>query len=95
MMWSHVGAMSAVMFDTLKFAERLESGGFAHEQATAFAMAFSEAMGERDAATRGDVGIRLRDIETKLAQAKADILRWMFVTALIQVVATVTLIKLL
>jgi hypothetical protein len=37
--------MSAVTFDTLKFVERLEAGGFSHEQAKAAAQAFADAAG--------------------------------------------------
>ena len=38
--------MATVAFDTLKFAERLEAGGFTHDQAKAAAEAFAAATGE-------------------------------------------------
>jgi hypothetical protein len=87
--------MSTITFDTLKFAERLESGGFTHQQAKTAAIAFAEAAGEQDVATRGDIEILRRDIDAKLAETKADILKWAFATALAQVGAIVALLKLL
>ena len=35
--------MTAVPFDTLRFVEKLEAGGFTHQQAKAAAEAFSDA----------------------------------------------------
>lgn len=46
--------MSTVPFDTLKFVERLEAGGFTPEQAKAAAQAFAEASGQ-ELATKSDV----------------------------------------
>jgi len=39
--------MSTVAFDTLKFVERLEAGGFTSAQAKAAASAFADATGEQ------------------------------------------------
>jgi hypothetical protein len=46
--------MSALAFDTLKFVEKLESGGFSREQAKAAAQAFADATGEQ-LATKTDL----------------------------------------
>ena len=55
--------MSAITFDTLKFAERLEKAGLTREQASAFAEAqkdvFAEAL-EAQLATKSDV-VRLEN----------------------------------
>ncbi len=69
--------MSSVAFDTLKFAEKLESGGFTAQQAKAAAQAFAEASADQ-LATKTDLAI----IATKsdLAETKAEILKWMFGT---------------
>lgn len=53
--------MSAVAFDTLKFVERLEAGGFTHAQAKAAAEAFAEATSQ-ELATKAD----LRELELRM-----------------------------
>lgn len=67
--------MSAVAFDTLKFAEKLEAGGFTPQQAKTAAQAFAEATGER-LASKDDLAILAT--KTDLAETKADILKWLF-----------------
>ncbi len=64
--------MSAIAFDTLKFAERLEAGGFTHQQAKAAAEAFADAASQ-DLATRAD-----------LTELKYDLLKWVVGLALAQ-----------
>ena len=63
--------MSAVAFDTLKFVEKLESGGFSHEQAKAAAQAFADATSEQL--------VTKSDLKEEIAPLKADIglLKWM------------------
>ena len=68
--------MSTITFDTLKFVEKLESGGFSHAQAKAAAEAFADATGQ-ELATKADI-VRLRtEMKADLADAKADTLKWM------------------
>jgi len=84
----------AVAFDTLKFVERLEAGGFTHAQAKATAEAFAGAV-DQELATKRDlkeVETRLESridriesrleakIETSAANLKVEILRWLVVT---------------
>lgn len=69
--------MSAVAFDTLKFAEKLEAGGFTPQQAKAAAQAFAEASADQ-LATKAD--LTTLATKTDLAETKADILKWMFGT---------------
>ena len=64
--------MSAITFDTLKFAERLEKAGLTREQASAFAEAqkdvFSEAL-ETQLATKADIARlenRIEQMELRL-----------------------------
>ncbi len=78
--------MSAVAFDTLKFAEKLESGGFTPQQAKAAAQAFAEASADQ-LATKTDISVVRTDIEalrlatkSDLAEMKSEILKWMFGT---------------
>ncbi len=77
-----IETMSAVAFDTLKFVERLEAGGFSHAQAKAAAQAFADAISEQ-IATKGDLGQTKLELEAKIEGAKADILKWMFGQTLI------------
>ncbi|MBY6243704.1 DUF1640 domain-containing protein [Methylosinus sp. Sm6] len=51
----------SVAFDTLKFVEKLEAGGFTHEQAKAAAEAFAEATSQ-ELATKAD----LRELEMRM-----------------------------
>lgn len=46
--------MATIPFDTLKFVEKLEAGGFTHQQAKAAAEAFAEATSQ-ELATKADV----------------------------------------
>ncbi|WP_434623492.1 hypothetical protein [Azospirillum sp. B2RO_4] len=65
--------MSAVPFDTLRFATKLQAGGFTVEQARAAAEAFAEATSQEIATkadiaalgsmVRGDVQIMERDLK--------------------------------
>lgn len=61
--------MSAIPFDTLKFVEKLEAGGFTRQQAKAAAEAFAEAGGQKLAAKSDIVALRddMSRLETKLA----------------------------
>jgi hypothetical protein len=68
--------MSAVTFDTLKFVEKLETGGFTHAQAKAAAEAFAEATGQ-ELATKSDIAtLRITtqaDALALRAESKADL----------------------
>ena len=78
--------MSAVAFDTLKFVEKLESGGFTPQQAKAATQAFAEASADQhatksdSAAVRGDIETLRLATKSDLAEVKAEILKWMFGT---------------
>ena len=60
--------MTAVPFDTLKFATRLESAGFSSQQARATAEAFVEATGQ-ELATKTDI----KDVMNAIELAKRDL----------------------
>jgi hypothetical protein len=64
--------MSALLFDTLRLSRTLrDKGHFTLEQAETLAEALGEA-GQDDLATKAD----LARLEAKLAETKADILKW-------------------
>ena len=94
--------MSIVAFDTLKFVEKLESGGFSHAQTRVTAQAFADATSEQ-IATKADVKeseMRLEakietiksDLKADIAETKADILKWMFGTIGFQTLVIVSAI---
>jgi len=83
--------MVAVPFDTLRLADRLQAGGFTPEQARTAATAFAEALGGADLVTREYLDAVLT---AKLAETKAEILRWMFGAMAAQTALIVALVKL-
>jgi len=64
--------MSAVAFDTLKFAERLPSGGFTPEQSKVVSYAFAEATGEQ-LVTRQVLKDELAPIKQELITIRQEI----------------------
>jgi hypothetical protein len=69
-------------FDTLKFVESLEAGGFTHQQAKAAAQAFAGAQSEGDLVTKADLKIAISDL-------RADIIKWVIGLALAQMGLTI------
>ncbi|MGH6794773.1 MAG: hypothetical protein ACREDD_03500 [Methylocella sp.] len=64
--------MNALLFDTLRLSRTLrDKGHFTPEQAEALAEALGEAA-QGDLATKADMA----KLETKIAEVKADILKW-------------------
>ena len=94
--------MSIVAFDTLKFVEKLESGGFSHAQARVTAQAFADATSEQIATKADDKESEMRleakietiksDLKADIAETKADILKWMFGTIGFQTLVIVSAI---
>lgn len=80
--------MTAVTFDTLKFAETLKHAGFKEEQAVALAKAQQDALSEsltNSTATKAD-----------LSELKVDLIKWMVGLSLAQLALLVgILIKIL
>ncbi len=86
--------MSPVAFDTLKLAQRLEAAGLPARQAQDVASALSETIGEavvtreyldlRLGEMRSELDLRLGEIravmatKAELAEAKGEIMKWMF-----------------
>ena len=70
--------MTAVPFDTLKLADRLQSGGFSAEQARTVAGALAEAVTGSEIATKQDLANlatkdELRAVKADVQAVKADI----------------------
>lgn len=72
--------MAALTFDTPKFTKTLEKAGVPSAQAEAIAEAFKEASAEAEVATKRDV----ERLESKIAEMKFDLLKWIVGLALAQ-----------
>ncbi|MGH6847502.1 MAG: hypothetical protein ACREC0_08710 [Methylocella sp.] len=68
--------MNALLFDTLRLSRTLrDKGHFTPEQAEALAEALGEAT-QGDLATKADLARLEAELEARIAEAKADILKW-------------------
>jgi hypothetical protein len=82
--------VNAAVFDTLKFVEHLEAGGFSRQQAKAAAEAFAQATSQ-EFATRSDIALVRADLreselrlEARIEAIKAELIKWMFGTIVAQ-----------
>lgn len=77
--------MSAITFDTHEFIKTLTESGFEPRQAEAVSKAFKAASGEAELATKRDIEALRMDIALKIAELKADTIKWMVGLSLAQV----------
>jgi gas vesicle protein len=64
---------AAVIFDTLKFADRLKEAGVAPPLAEAQARAFSEALGETDVVTKADLQVAKAELQADIWATKSEV----------------------
>jgi hypothetical protein len=78
--------MSALAFDTLKFTKTLKNAGFGMEQAEAVAVAFRDASGDAELATKKDIALAVAELKTEMAGVRGEMggirgemttMRWM------------------
>lgn len=86
--------MTAVTFDTLKFAKRLEASGLPTAHAEAIADAFREATSE-ELVTRDFLDARLESVKASIEAVKSDIVRWVAGLLIAQAALIAALVKLL
>ena len=86
--------MTAVTFDTLKFAKKLEAAGLPAPQAEAIAEAFREATSE-ELVTRDYLDARLETVKASIETAKADLVKWVAGLLIAQAALIAALVKLL
>jgi hypothetical protein len=65
--------MTAVPFDTLKLARKLEPGGFTLDQANTAAEALAEAMSGAELATKSDIEALKSEFKSEIELAKRDL----------------------
>ena len=99
--------MTAITFDTLKFANTLKAAGVppAQAEAEAEAVALSEVLevNLKDLATKEDLRLEIRDLEQRMeakidktaSDLKVDLIKWMAGALVAQAAVIATLFKLL
>jgi hypothetical protein len=97
--------MTAITFDTLKFANTLKAAGVPPAQAEAEAVALSEVLevNLKDLATKEDLRLEIRDLEQRMeakidktaSDLKVDLIKWMAGALVAQAAVIATLFKLL
>ncbi|MDR1350622.1 MAG: CCDC90 family protein [Zoogloeaceae bacterium] len=92
--------MTAITFDTLQFVKNLQSKGFKPEQAEGISDALKDVMTVAEVATTHDLkelekSIKqdLNQLEIKLAETKAEIIKWNTGAIIGSVALAVILIK--
>ena len=76
--------MAAITFDTLRFVTRLKESGLSEPQALAITEAFKEAHGEAEVATKADIRELELKFEAKMAETKAELVRWIVAAGFLQ-----------
>lgn len=91
--------MTAITFDTLKYVERLTAAGMPEQHAKAEAEALRDALGDmielKNLATKEDINTAKAELEARISDAKADIVKWMAGLMLAQAGLVAALIKLI
>lgn len=78
----------AVLFDTLKMANRLEAAGFSQKQAKALVEAFAEVVGEESSrlAPKTDLEAAQLNMTAAITESKAELVRWVVGVGVLQMV---------
>ncbi|MBF0625550.1 MAG: DUF1640 domain-containing protein [Magnetococcales bacterium] len=102
--------MTTITFDTLEYMEYLKAAGVPDEQAKAHAKAMIRAVGQmeesqrKELATKGDIQLLkgdlhvlkddIRQVEVKIAESRAEIIKWMIGVSAGQVMFILAFLKL-
>lgn len=86
--------MATITFDTLKFANKLKAAGVLPEQAEAEAEALSEVfeINLKELATQQDLKLLEAGLKRDVAEAKAELIRWVVAVGVLQVTLVSALI---
>ena len=88
--------MSAITFDTLRFVTRLKDSGLSDSQSVAITEAFREVHGEAEVATKTDIRELELKFEARMAENKAELIRWIIGAGFLQTaLITALLLKLI
>ncbi|MBF0628169.1 MAG: DUF1640 domain-containing protein [Magnetococcales bacterium] len=85
----------AATFDTHTYVKRFKAAGFSENQAEEVVTALREVRDSKldEMATKGDIKEAKAELETKIADAKAETIKWMFGVAAGQAVFVITILK--
>ncbi|PTB17987.1 DUF1640 domain-containing protein [Trinickia symbiotica] len=86
--------MTAIVFDTLAYAEKLEAAGFTHEQAKGQAHALREMIDDQ-IATKQDLAALDASVSARLSEMKAELIKWYIGTTFGMTALVVGLLKLI
>ena len=84
--------MAAITFDTLRFVTRLKESGLSEPQALAITEAFKEAHGAAEVATKADIRELELKFEARMAETKAELVRWIVAAGFLQTVLIAALL---
>lgn len=83
--------MSTITFDTLQFVQRLKKAGINEAEAEAIAEAVRDVQASADMATKQDIAavqqnieVTKAQLEVKIAETKADLIRWVVGVGVLQ-----------
>lgn len=80
--------MTAITFDTHKFVQKLRDSGLTEKQAEGITDAFRDAQSEAQVATKLDI----KELEVKMAENKAEMIRWVVGAGFLQTVLIAALL---
>jgi hypothetical protein len=84
--------VATITFDTLKYVEHLREAGISESQAKAFSDAQKELLAEvfdqKELATKTDI----KELELKIAETKAELIRWVVAAGFLQTVLIAALL---
>ncbi|HAT51297.1 MAG: DUF1640 domain-containing protein [Nitrospirae bacterium] len=88
--------MTTITFDTYTAIKRLKAAGFDELQAEALSDTIKEAQETQlaDLATKGDIRQLELKLEAKIAESKAETIKWMFGVATGQAMFIIAILKL-
>ncbi|GHU32594.1 hypothetical protein AGMMS50256_22970 [Betaproteobacteria bacterium] len=76
--------MAAITFDTLQFVQRLTKAGVKEPEAVAIAEAVRDVQANADIATKQDVLNSKAELEVKIAETKAELVKWVVSVGILQ-----------
>jgi len=86
--------MATITFDTLAFVKQLKSVGYTDRQAEAQAQAINKALSDFQNSRLDELATRA-DLQTEIAKAKVEIIKWVAGMLVAQAAIVATLVKLL
>jgi hypothetical protein len=76
--------MATLTVDTHQFIKRLKNAGIQETEAEAIAEVVRDAQANADLATKQDLSIIEAKLETKMAEMKADLIKWVVSVGVLQ-----------